>query len=403
MDFLQAYIDYASFSEAPKRMHAWSGVAAIAGALRRRVWIDMKYFTWTPGFYIIMVAPPGIVSKSTTINIAARLLRQVPGINFGPDCITWPALVVAFSECSESFEINGEFYAQSALTLVSSELGNLVNPADRDMIDLLVNLWDSQQGAFKKATKGSGKDVVENPWINLIACTTPSWIAGNFPEYVIGGGFTSRCMFVYAEVKDKFVAYPHLHVPADLKEKERKLVQDLERISMLAGEYKLTPGALKYGEEWYETHYNGGAAKWLQDDRFAGYLARKQTHIHKTAIVLAAAQRDELIITAEDLATANHMVTDLEQDLPKVFAKIGRTEESIQAERFIKHVQINGPISYETAYQYIHMHFPQSRDFEGIVTGAIKSGQIAMEGSAAGFVFKASPKKLLKENSDETK
>jgi hypothetical protein len=76
------------------------------------------------------------------------------------------------------------------------------------MVDLLVSLWDGKQGAFEKKTKGSGSDSVENPWINLIACTTPAWIAGNFPEYMIGGGFTSRCIFVYAEKKAKLVAYP---------------------------------------------------------------------------------------------------------------------------------------------------------------------------------------------------
>jgi hypothetical protein len=369
-------------------MHFWSGVSAVAGALRRRTWIDMAYFKWTPCFFIIMVAPPGIVSKSTTISIAMNLLRKVPGINFGPDCVTWPALVTAFAEFTESFEINGEFYTQSAMTLVSSEFGNLVNPADREMIDLLVNLWDSQQGAFKKSTKGSGKDTVENPWINLIACTTPSWIAGNFPEYVIGGGFTSRCLFVYAEIKDKFVAYPHLDVPKDLEQKQQLLLEDLEKISLLAGPYKITNDAIEYGREWYKSHYNGAANKALQDDRFAGYLARKQTHIHKTAMVIAAAQRDTLVITADDLILANQMVTDLETDLPKVFEKIGRTEESIQAERFIKYVEVNSPVPYDVAYRYIHMHFPTFRDFEGILTGAIRSGQVLMEMTATGIELK---------------
>ena len=135
-DWLAAYVEYASFSEAPKRMHFFSGVSAIAGALRRRVWIDMAYFRWTPCFYIIMVAPPGIVSKSTTVGIAMNILRRVPGIKFGPDVVTWPALVGAFAEASEAFEYNGEFHTQCSLTLESSEFGNLVNPSDREMIPI---------------------------------------------------------------------------------------------------------------------------------------------------------------------------------------------------------------------------------------------------------------------------
>ena len=59
--------------------------------------------------------------------------------------------------------------------------------------------------SFKKISKHAGNDDVVNPWINIIACTTPAWIAGNFPEYMIGGGFTSRCVFVYADAKERFV------------------------------------------------------------------------------------------------------------------------------------------------------------------------------------------------------
>jgi Protein of unknown function (DUF3987) len=377
-DWLQAYVDYAGFSEAPRRMHFWSGVSAVAGALRRRVWIDMEYFKWHANHYIVFVAPPGIVSKSTTVAIAMDILRKVPGVNFGPDVVTWPALVSAFAECTESFELGGNYYTQCALTIESSEFGNLVNPADRDMIDLLVSLWDSKQGAFKKITKGNGSDVVENPWINMIACTTPAWIAGNFPDYVIGGGFTSRCLFVYAEVKEKFVAYPSLSVPKAIKTEQARLIEDLTHIATnILGQYRLTDEAFEWGEAWYKAHNTSPPELLKSDDRFGGYLARKQTHIHKLAMIISAARRDTLTIEAEDLAIASDMVSDLERDMPKVFAKIGRTEESIQAERFIRYIQTqDSPIPYAAAYAYVHQHFPHIRDFEGIVAGATKSGQI---------------------------
>ena len=253
------------------------------------------------------------------------------------------------------------------------------------MIDMMVNLWDSHTGAFKKVTKGSGNDTVENPFINLIACTTPAWIAGNFPEYVIGGGFTSRCLFVYAETKDKFVAYPSQSVPKNLSDAQAALVQDLEHISKeICGPYKLSLDAFAWGKSWYRRHYESPPALLRYDDRFGGYLARKQTHLHKLAMVLAASVRDELIIEAEDLELADAMISDLEKDMPKVFAKIGRTEESVQAERFIAFVhQQEREISFEEAYHYVHLHFPNMRDFEGIFSGAIQSGQIKMRKEGA--------------------
>lgn len=391
-DWLDAYVGYAGFSEAPRRMHYWSGVAAVAGALRRHVWIDMGYFRWFPNFYIILVAPPGVVSKSTTANIAMQLLRRVPGIHFGPEAVTWQALVGAFENSTETFEIDSVHYIQSAMTIESAEFGNLIDPSNREQIDFLVSLWDSKLGSFQKVTKGSGANNVENPFINLIACTTPAWIAGNFPEYVIGGGFTSRCLFVYADEKEKYIAYPSLHMPAEMAEIQQALVQDLERIAtQLVGPYALDKSAVEWGEFWYTTHWQNKPDE-LDDDRFSGYLARKQTHIHKAAMCVAASQHDDLIITREDLETANQAVSELEKDMVKVFARIGRTQTSVQAERFIRFVQKRGRVSYAAAYQFIHTAFPSARNFEDIVAGARNAGYIQVVNTPGGFDLVASPK-----------
>ena len=372
-DWLSGFLEYAEFGEAPRHMYFWAGVSAVAGALRRKVWIDQAYFKWYPNFYICLVAPPGIVSKSTTAGVAMSLLRRVPGIKFGPDVVTWPALVSAFAESTEGFEHDGAMYPMSAMTLESSEFGNLLNPQDKEMVDLLVSLWDGKQGSFEKSTKHSGKDTVENPWINLIACTTPAWIAGNFPEYMVGGGFTSRTIFVYADAKQRYVAYPGLRVPKDLEAQATALVDDLEDISKLHGEYKLTKAAVDFGEEWYHQHYSVRAAN-LDPERFGGYIARKQTHIHKLAMVLSASQGDSMLITPEHLATAHQMVTDLEPDMQFVFSKIGRSDASLHAERLVTFVQTRGEVGFQEAYRYVHSHFSSMRDFEDVLAGIVRAG-----------------------------
>lgn len=371
-------------------MHFWAGVSAIAGALRRKVWIDQAYFKWYPNFYIVFVAPPGVVSKSTTAGIAMSLLRKVPDVKFGPDVVTWPSLVTKFAECGETFELNGAHYPMSAMTLESSEFGNLLNPQDKEMVDLLVSLWDGKQGTFEKSTKHSGNDTIENPWINLIACTTPSWIAGNFPEYMIGGGFTSRTIFVYADRKAKNVAYPFLHVPLDLERQAEALVSDLEHVSVsLCGEYRLTPDAIDYGEAWYETHQSVRPAN-LDDDRFGGYIARKQTHIHKLAMILAASSGDDMWITREHLDLAYSMVTDLEPDMTFVFSKIGKSDTSFYADKLVAfiHQHGNGGMPFQEAYRHVHTHFPSMRDFEDVLAGCLRAGFLKMEGVGASAVVK---------------
>ena len=163
----------------------------------------------------------------------------------------------------------------------------------------------------------------------------------------------------------------------------RSLRDDLEHIATnLVGPYNLSPAARAWGEEWYETH-SASFKRSDHPDWFRSYLARKQTHVHKLAMILAASCRDELVIERDDLVLAVKMITDLETDMPKVFSKIGRTENSIQAERLVDFVVKNSPVPYSKAYAFIHVAFPFLRDFESIVAGAMKAGLIKMDEKTA--------------------
>lgn len=377
-DWLSAFVEYAGFGEAPKRMYYWVGVSVVAGALRRRVWIDQKYFRWYPNFYIILVAPPGIVAKSTTADVGMSLLQRIPEIKFGPSVVTWQSLVKTFAECGEGVILDdGNYHPMACLTIVSSEFGNLLNPQDKDMVDMLVNLWDGKP--FTKATKMSGVDSVVNPWLNIVACTTPEWIAGSFPEYMIGGGFTSRCVFVYADKKEKYVAYPGLEVPADLEQTADRLVADLGDIAAnVKGEMRLTPEAIDWGKEWYTKHY-GHDAKAFDQSRFGGYVARKQTHVHKLAMVVNASRNGGNVISAEDLQLAYLMVTDLEAEMAEVFARIGQREEAKHAGRLVQQIlRAGGKMEYKDVFRFLQVHFPSGREAGEIIDMLIRSGQLQL-------------------------
>jgi hypothetical protein len=381
-DWIPAFLDYTEHMEAPRIMRSWSAISAIASALRRKVWIDQDQFTWTPSLYIIFVGPPGVITKSTTTDLSSRLLRKVAGIKFGPNNITWQALATSFAGAAEAFEwppASGEYYPMSAITLVSRELGSLLNPKDQDLVNLFIELYDGAP-LYEKVTKMSGSDTVDSPWINLLGATTPSWIADNVPKSALGGGLISRCIFLYGDEKEKFVPYPkevvrHLTGHEAVRD---ALVHDLEHIAVnLVGPFSMTKEAITWGSEWYVKLWTD-AKQHYSDDKMMGYIARKQTHLHKVAMVLSASYKDELMLTAEDLQVADQMLISVEGCLDKVFAQIGRTEQSVQAEKFISTILKRGAVPYTEAYRLIHTHFPDFRDFEGVCSGAIRSGQIEL-------------------------
>lgn len=377
-DWIPAYLEYTKGTEAPTQMHFWTAVSCIASCLRRKVWIDMKRFRWHPSFYIVFVAPPGIVSKTTTMDLGMDLVKQVPGVKFGPDVVTWQALVTAFAAAQEDFQHGEDWVPMSPLTLASGEFGNLLNPQDRDMVNLFITLWDGRS-SFEKVTKGSGTDIVSAPWINMVACTTPHWIADNMPAATVGGGFTSRCVFVYADKKENFVALPDEHSRPDHTEFAGRLAADLEHISVnLVGGYTIPEDARVWIRAWYEKLWTAEAPA-RSDEQLNGYLARKQTHMMKLALILAVSRGDEQVITLVDFMLADKMLEATEPNLDKVFSRIGRTEESLQAERFVAYVKRSGAVPYQTAYRFVYTHFPDLRDFEGMLEGSIRSGQVKMQ------------------------
>lgn len=376
-------MEYAGLGEAPPHVYFWVAASTLAGALRRRVWIDQQYFQWFPNLYVILVAPPGIISKSTTADLGMSLLREVRGVRFGPSVVTWQALVQALGASTETFEWAGAQHPMSAMTISSSEFGNLLDPDDKNMVDALVNLWDGK--SFDKHTKNNGSDSVINPWLNIIACTTPEWIAGSFPEYMIGGGFTSRCVLVYADKKERYVAYPSQVVSPHLRGMRQALIEDLTWISTkLCGPYQIMPDAMEWGTQWYRQHYEKDA-KHLDPSKYGGYVARKQTHIHKLAMILAASVRDELVITKEDLQTALVLVTQLEEAMPKVFDKIGQQRETVHMDRMIRHIQLSGELPMQQLYRMFAAQFPKAGEFEEIMKMIIKSGHATMEQRADGY------------------
>jgi len=371
-NWLQGYIEYTKHLEAPDIFHLWAAVGTVAGALQGKVWIDQGYFKWKPNFFIIFVAPPGIVSKSTTLGVGMEMLRQVEGIHFGPESASWQAVTDAFGEATVTVEGIGE---NSSLTIEASELGTFLDPRNREMIDVLCRLWDGRDTPWHRGIRSEGSTEIANPWINFLGCTTPGWIEENFPEYAIKGGFTSRTVFVYAERKRQFVAYPKLRMDTagnEFKSLRIHLINDLRSIAKIQGEYILTTGATTWGTAWYERHWTEDN-KHLDMEVHGGYIARKQTHIHKTAMILAAACHSDLCITEENLQQAEQLVTSLEVSLPNVFNQIVDNRDAQNTALIIRIIQSNpGGVKRRALWRKVIMRMSQD-EFRNAVMGAINA------------------------------
>lgn len=391
-NWISSYIDFTSDLEAPDQFHFWAAVHGIGTALSGKCWFDMGKFKWRPSFYITFVAPPGIATKSTTVGAIEEMLDEVGDINYGPTSVTWQAMFDAFVEAMETTVCRNahtsvQNVTHSSLCLQVSELGNFLDLYDNKFIDFLVDVWDNREKGQKRKTRGGGEISFKTPCLNMIGATTPAWLKGNMPQYMISGGLTSRMIFVAGDKKRQFVAYPFTQNTAGSKELRENLVHDLRQIAGLSGQFILTPEALQKGQEWYEAYW-GSLPAHLRDERMLGYASRKQCHVHKLAMVLSAARDDSMVITLQDIDSALLIMSSLEGEMTGVLDVVGENEGVKQLATVLGLVRSQGPLTKTKLFRLCCTRMDY-RAFEIALTGAMAAGHIKQIVSASGITLEA--------------
>ena len=154
---------------------------------------------------------------------------------------------------------------------------------------------------------------------------------------------------------------------------------------MIKGEYSLTKDARAWGAVWYEKLW-GPRPLHLASDRFSGYIARKQTHLHKVAMILAASQRDELIIEEQDLISANDFVTALEDDMQQVFQSMGGHTHAGYASEELTYIKACQRITYRELYVKC-LNTMSEREFMDETKAIVTAGYVHCSGKGIDSIF----------------
>ena len=116
----------------------------------------------------------------------------------------------------------------------------------------------------------------------------------------------------------------------------------------------------------------------MANDRYSGYISRKQTHLHKLAIVLAAAQRDKLRIERDDLIEADALLTSVEPHMIKVFESVGVVDESKHVANILAHVRAYQWIEAQALFNLLRNNMTE-RDFKNALRIAVEQGLVVIE------------------------
>jgi len=318
-DWIEQYLIFTDNSEAPLVYRKWSAISGIAAALRRKTWITWhdKIF---PNMYIVLVGPSG-GRKGTALSQLAPMLEEL-SINLAAEAITREALIRELGKCTDNMVTAEGIYSHSSITIFSPELAVFLG---KDNLQLLSDLtdWYDCRNKWTYRTKNQGTDDIPGVWVNLLGATTPSILQNSLPQDAIGGGLTSRIIFVYAPGKDKLVPAPFL-TPTDMAVRQA-LIEDLSTIGELFGQFKFTEGFLSAWIKWYPMHEENPP---FSAEKFGGYCERKPTHLLKLSMILNASRTDDMLITEEDFYRGVEILSATEVHMPDVFSGYGRRESA---------------------------------------------------------------------------
>lgn len=339
-------------SEAPETYIMWTGIFTLASALRRHVKIPKTLFgSWeaSPNLYILFIADAGKARKSTTANYTEDLLDFVPDITMSPELITKESLLNQLVKSNDA-----------SMCIVAPEFGEFMVKSGPEMYSFLTNMYDGKK-KISASTITRGPEFAERPCVNLLGATTPSWVAENMPESVIGGGFASRVIFIFEEkVRRRQLYYESLDFTA-LESIRRNLVEDLQHIAtQIHGEFQIDEEAKGFMEHWYREN----ADKHTEAQyKMHGYFERKPAHIHKVAMIVHLSYADDLVLNQVDFEMAIKLIQQVEKKLPRIFQGIGKNPYTIDIKRIHAWMKEMGRVTrVELFKEFFHAAAPDHLD-----------------------------------------
>lgn len=323
-DWLSGFMELTDNSEPPILFRKWAGISAIASALQRKVRLELGIsLTFYPNLYIVLVGPSA-TGKGTAMGFAADILNEIPSIKLSAQATSLQALIRRMKETNlTDIDLDtGKQSYHSSLTIFSTEFTVFLGYHNRELITALCEWYDCQP-RWSYETIARKKEEIVGVWVNLLAGTTPDSLQSSLPIESIGGGLTSRIIFVYEEKRNKLVIEP------TKSEKElilqQALIQDLETISMLSGRMQYTEGFMKDYTSWC---HDAASNPPFYDKKFDGYCGRRRKHLLSLAMICNASRTDEMIMTSDDLHRAAKLLAEVEVKMGRVFKGMGRSDIS---------------------------------------------------------------------------
>jgi energy-coupling factor transporter ATP-binding protein EcfA2 len=371
--FHESFIDCVSpHTDIPDTFIIWSALSLVGAALKNNVYFQIGTYTLYPNMFIVLVGPPG-VGKGASMNILEQMIidtkpNQV--VNTLSDRITAERIIERIADgWSTAPQIKNMQFVLGKndhnCLLFSSEIRVLLGASDW-MLEFLEEAWSKT--TYEYQTKNKGNVAIDNMCCSLLAASVPDFLRNVNREahMVITGGFSSRCLFIYAENPSKDLPFPE-PLKKNLKSKALydNLVLDLQEIGTLRGEFVIDTGARLRFETFLRL--NRAASSKDDSEAVANFRARIKAHILKLAMIFSVSRDNTLHISDMDMVNAIAEVQKILVSLSKLFRGAGEGMDAAVTARVQDFIEKYGRVSKKEIFKALHRHLNSSEALDRIL------------------------------------
>lgn len=321
-DFIDTYLEWTQHVPSPYLFRLWSGIAALAGALERRVWVRAIAKPTYPNLFVLLVASPGV--GKGVIDETDHLWRQVKVLRTAPDSVTSASLLDSLIEARRTvmkLDGSGPEMDYHSLLVAAEEFGVLVPAHDLEFLNRLNRIFTNPEDLRVRRKYIKEEVNILRPQLNILAGTQPGYLASLLPEEAWVMGFTQRLLMIYAQNGPS----PELFAEdEDREEREGELIAHLTTAASLRGLMRWEPEAAELIKSW---DASGGEPR-PKHLRLVHYIKRRTQFMLKLMMISSTSRNTELTITPFDYTRALTWLTNAESAMPDVFREMTQKSDS---------------------------------------------------------------------------
>lgn len=321
----------------PDIFRLWAGIATVAGALERRVWLRNEAGNVYPNLYMLLVGNPGVgkrvIDTVRDLWIDAREPgTKIAAFSVAPDSMTKASLIDTLKKARKTIlPPVGQAIEYHSLLVAAEEFSVLLPSYDMEYIGTLNAIWNNKAVHQEVRRTGPAQSVdIERPTLNLLGGAQPAWLGSIFPEDAWNTGIGRRIIMIYAATA------PWKDIWAERADKtpiRDSLVKRLGLLSKAYGQLHIERAAVEALSEWDR----GGRRPEPTHAKLTHYLTSRYFQLMKLCIV-SAASRGELYpgfaekpaIRVEDVKRAMEWMFSAEAVMPDIFrAMLGKSDKDV--------------------------------------------------------------------------